>query len=105
MPTIIVISRNGDEQAIEAKTGRSVMETIRDSGQGEILALCGGCCSCGTCHVHVADEWFGKLSPMSGDEDDLLATKEHRTDRSRLSCQLRVTEALDGLTVRVAPEE
>jgi ferredoxin, 2Fe-2S len=105
MSAIIVISRNGEQQTIEAKVGRSVMETIRGSGHDEILALCGGCCSCGTCHVYVAEEWVGKLPAISEDENGLLSIKEHRTARSRLSCQLRLTEALDGLIVKVAPEE
>ena len=81
------------------------MKAIRDPGIDEVLALCGGCCSCATCHVHVDEDWFGKLPPMSDDEGDLLDSSDHRTATSRLSCQLPFSEALDGLRVTIAPED
>lgn len=61
MPKLIVVNRAGEESTIEADTGLSVMEAIRDNGFDELLALCGGCCSCATCHVHVDAEWTDKL--------------------------------------------
>ena len=105
MPKLIVVTREGEDRELEAEVGLSVMEIARDGGIDEILALCGGCCSCATCHVHVDPEWFGQLSPMSEDENDLLDSSSDRTDTSRLSCQIQFTSALDGLRVTVAAED
>ena len=105
MPTIHVTLRDGRTRTIDGATGRSLMENLRDNGVDEIIALCGGCMSCATCHVHVDSEWLALLPPMSGDEDDLLDTSESRTANSRLSCQIPLTESLDGLAVTVAPED
>jgi 2Fe-2S ferredoxin len=105
MPKLIVVNRAGEESTIEADTGLSVMEAIRDNGFDELLALCGGCCSCATCHVHVDPEWTDKLPPVSADEDDLLDSSDHRNATSRLSCQIQMTAALDGLKVAIAPED
>ena len=104
MPTIHVITREGEQLAVEGKTGHSVMETLRDGGVDEILALCGGCCSCATCHVHVDPEWIDQVGLAGADEDDLLDTSDYRTATSRLACQIRIEDALDGLTVTIAPE-
>jgi 2Fe-2S ferredoxin len=81
------------------------MENIREHGFDELLALCGGCLSCATCHVHVDPEWADKLKPMSRDEDDLLDTSDHRVPTSRLSCQILFSAELDGLKVQIAPED
>ncbi len=105
MPKLTIVTRGGAEREVEGRTGWSVMETIRDAGIDELLALCGGCCSCATCHVHVDAEWAGKLKPMKGDEDDLLDTSDHRVGTSRLSCQILLTPELDGLRVTIAPED
>lgn len=105
MPIIYVTDRAGEQRAVEAKPGYSVMETIRDAGFDDLLALCGGCCSCATCHVIVDDGQLSLLPPMGEDEDDLLDSSDHRTPGSRLSCQLDVTDALDGLKVTIAPED
>ena len=105
MPKLTVINRAGEESTIEADTGLSVMEAIRDNGFDELLALCGGCCSCATCHVHVDSAWVDKLPPISADEDDLLDSSDHRNATSRLSCQIQMTAALDGLKVAIAPED
>ena len=105
MPKLIVVTRDGTEHAVEGETGLSVMEVIRDNGFDELLALCGGCCSCATCHVHVDGDWVAKLPPMGQDEDDLLDSSDHRGERSRLSCQLQFGPALDGMRVTIAPED
>ena len=105
MPRLIVVTRDEQEHEIDARAGWSVMENIRDNGFDELLALCGGCCSCATCHVHVDEEWTDRLKPMRGDEDELLDTSDHRTGSSRLSCQLLMTADLDGLRVTIAPED
>ena len=105
MPKLIVVTREGEEREIDGETGLSVMEVIRDAGIDEILALCGGCCSCATCHVHVDPDFAAKLPPMSEDENDLLDSSSDRDDRSRLSCQIQFTAALDGLKVTIAAED
>ena len=105
MPKLIVVTREGEEREIMGDTGLSVMEAIRDAGIDEILALCGGCCSCATCHVHVDPEFAVKLPKMSPDEDDLLDSTSDRDANSRLSCQIELTDALDGLKVTIAAED
>ncbi len=105
MPKLIVVNRAGEETAIEVENGLTVMEAIRDNGFDEMLALCGGCCSCATCHVHVDPEFVGKLPALSEDEDDLLESSDYRTENSRLSCQVPFTADLDGLRVTIAPED
>ncbi|MFZ9395154.1 MAG: 2Fe-2S iron-sulfur cluster-binding protein [Erythrobacter sp.] len=105
MPKLTVVNRAGEESTIEVGEGLTVMEAIRDNGFDELLALCGGCCSCATCHVHVDAAFMDKLPAMSEDEDDLLESSDHRGATSRLSCQLAFTSALDGLKVTIAPED
>ncbi|MBA4091272.1 MAG: ferredoxin [Sphingobium sp.] len=105
MPKLIVVDRSGDEKSIDAREGVSVMEAIRDNGFDELLALCGGCCSCATCHVFVDEDWRAGVGAASGDEDDLLDSSDHRAAGSRLSCQIMMTAALDGLRVAIAPED
>ena len=105
MPKLIVVDRAGEEKTIQAQTGLTLMEAIRDNGFDELLALCGGCCSCATCHVHVDPAFADKLPPMSEDENDLLESSDHRNETSRLSCQVPLTAALDGLKVQIAPED
>lgn len=105
MATIVIVDRSGAERAVAAQDGLSLMEVIRDNGFDELLALCGGCCSCATCHVYVEPADAALLSPPGADEDDLLDSSDHRTPRSRLSCQVPVTAALDGLRVTIAPED
>lgn len=105
MPKLIVVTREGEERELEAEVGLSVMEIARDGGIDEILALCGGCCSCATCHVHVDPAFVGQLPPMSEDENDLLDSSLGRDETSRLSCQVQFTSALDGLRVTVAAED
>ena len=105
MANLTIIGRDGSEKTIQGKAGWSVMENIRDAGFDELLALCGGCCSCATCHVHVDEEWLPALPPMGEDEDDLLDTSDQRAAGSRLSCQIEFRPELDGLRVRIAPED
>lgn len=102
MPTLTVTTRSGDTRTIAADPDASVMTAIRDAGIDEMLASCGGCCSCATCHVFVDESQMDSLPPVSADEDDLLDISEHRTACSRLSCQL---PSLDGLRVTIAPED
>jgi 2Fe-2S ferredoxin len=105
MPQLIVVTREGEERAVTGEAGLSVMEVIRENGFDELLALCGGCCSCATCHVHVDPEFAAKLPPMSEDENDLLDSSSERNATSRLSCQIPFSAALDGLRVTIAAED
>lgn len=105
MPKLIVVTREGEEREVEGEVGLSVMEVIRDNGFDELLALCGGCCSCATCHVHVEAGDAAALPAMSEDENDLLDSTSDRDDTSRLSCQIPFSDALDGLKVRIAAED
>jgi 2Fe-2S ferredoxin len=105
MPQLIVVTRDGEARTVTGAPGLSVMEVIRESGFDELLALCGGCCSCATCHVHVDPEFAAKLPAMGEDEDDLLESSSDRDERSRLSCQIPFTDALDGLRVTIAAED
>jgi len=105
MPKLIVVNRAGEESTIEVADGLTVMEAIRDNGFDELLALCGGCCSCATCHVHVDPAFKDSLPAMSEDEDDLLESSDHRDENSRLGCQVPFTADLDGLKVTIAQED
>lgn len=105
MPKLVVVDRAGTEKTIDVDAGLSVMEAIRDNGFDELLALCGGCCSCATCHVYVDPAFADKVPAMSEDENDLLDSSDHRNETSRLSCQVQITGDLDGLKVTIAPED
>jgi 2Fe-2S ferredoxin len=105
MTKLTVRRRDGSETVIEGAEGTSIMEAIRDNGFDEMLALCGGCCSCATCHVYVDPAFVGRLPDMTEDENDLLDSSDHRDERSRLSCQLKLCPALEGLLVELAPED
>jgi len=105
MVAITVTLRDGNIRPIDAPEGVSLMEALRDSGIDEILALCGGCCSCATCHVIFEEDYGDRLPATSADEDDLLDSSSHRVATSRLSCQITVDDALAGVRLRVAPEE
>ncbi len=105
MANIVVINQAGVEKTVEAANGRTLMEVIRDNGFDELLALCGGCCSCATCHVHIDPAFADKIPAISEDENDLLDSSDHRDGNSRLSCQVAITDALDGLRVTIAQED
>lgn len=105
MPTIKVTRLSGEESDITVETDQSLMEAIRDADIDELLAICGGCLSCATCHVYVENPQAHNIEAMSDDESDLLEGSEHRKDSSRLSCQIPVTDDLDGLRIEIAPED
>lgn len=105
MPKLIVTTRENTEQVIDGSAGLTVMEIIRGAGIDELLALCGGCCSCATCHVYVDPEFAAALPPMSDDENDLLSASAYKTEASRLSCQIPFSDKLAGLKVKIAPED
>jgi len=105
MPRLTVLTRTGETLQVTAEPGISVMEAIRHAGIDELQALCGGCCSCATCHVHVDPAFAGTLPAMSEDESDLLDSSRYRDATSRLACQLVCGPELDGLKVTIAPED
>ncbi len=105
MAEIFVATRDGTQQKLPITQGTSLMEAIRDAGLDELLALCGGSCSCATCHVFIDEGFVGKLPPVSEDENDLLDSSDHRTQASRLSCQIFLSDELAGMQVTIAPED
>jgi len=103
MVTVLLTDRNGREVAVAARPGWSLMESIRDL-EASVEAICGGMCACSTCHVYIAPEWVPRLPPRSYEEHVMLHDlPSFDPERSRLSCQIIVTEELDGLAVTVAP--
>ena len=105
MALMRVVDRDGVEHEVEARTGLKVMENLRELDYG-VAAICGGMCSCATCHVYVDPTWTDKLPAPMSDEKELLTELSHYDpDRSRLSCQVEFTEALSGLKVTIAPDE
>jgi 2Fe-2S ferredoxin len=104
MALLRVVDRDGVEHEVDAKTGLKVMENLRELDYG-VAAICGGMCSCATCHIYVDPEWAGKLPAPMSDERELLTELEHYEPRSRLSCQVEFTPELAGLRVTIAPDE
>jgi len=105
MGTLNVTNRAGAQHQISIKEGETLMEALRDNDM-DVEAICGGCCSCATCHVFIDGDWAAKLPARSEDEDELLSETDHYDEaRSRLSCQIDYKDAYDGLTLTVAPEE
>ena len=103
MAIVHVVDREGAEHKLEGVTGWSVMEIIREAGL-PIEAACGGCCACATCHVYVDEAWLDRLEKPNQDENIMLDEAFEVRDNSRLSCQLKYADALDGLKVTLAPE-
>ncbi len=101
MPKIIFIQPDGAAQAVEAGVGQSVMEAATTNFVPGIIGECGGCCSCATCHVYVDEPWLSQLPPADEMEQGMLEGAVEPGPNSRLSCQIKVTEALDGLTARI----
>lgn len=101
MPQLTVTSRDGVQHQVEGEGGRSLMETLRRAGFDEVLALCGGSCSCATCHVYVDEAWREATGKPSAMEESMLDFAEEVEPNSRLSCQIRVSDALNGLIVRL----
>jgi 2Fe-2S ferredoxin len=99
VPKITYIEHDGTPHTVEAEVGSTVMETaIRNDVPG-IVAECGGGCSCATCLVHVDEAWVGRLNPRSEEEETQLDFAYDVRSNSRLSCQIKVTEELDGLVM------
>lgn len=105
MAVLNVVDREGAETVVTSDTGYSIMDILRDSGQ-DVAAICGGVCSCATCHVYVSSAVMAKLPGRGEDEQVLVEESEYyRENESRLSCQIEFTEELDGIQVTLAPED
>ena len=104
MVKIVYIGPEGDERAVDVPEGHSVMEGAVANNIEGIVAECGGACSCATCHAYVDEAWFEKVGAPGDDEQDMLDFAKDVRPTSRLSCQIEVTQALDGLRITV-PEE
>tara|TARA_Y100000385_G_scaffold59954_2_gene58199 strand:- start:42003 stop:42323 length:321 start_codon:yes stop_codon:yes gene_type:complete len=99
MVQILFKSHSGEEQWVEGNIGNSLMQVAVSNGVTGIDADCGGSCSCATCHVFVEQDWLEKLESIDPNEDAMLGLSPDRSDNSRLSCQIQITEDLDGLVV------
>lgn len=97
-----IFDQSGNLAKLEDVPATTLMMAIRNAGLN-LTGQCGGCMSCGTCHVYVEDAWMGALKPADESEDAMLDVVEDRRENSRLSCQIELTEDLDGLTVTIAP--
>lgn len=105
MPKIIYQTRDGSRHEVEVETGYSVMEGAINNNIEGIVAECGGACACATCHSYIDEAWVEKLTAMDDMEDSMLDAAFERKANSRLTCQIEVSDALDGLVVYVAENE
>jgi 2Fe-2S ferredoxin len=102
MPQITFIGNDGRSVTVTAKVGHSLMEVAVDNDIAGMVAECGGACACATCHTYIDAAWIERMPPMQEMEDAMLDSAMDRRDNSRLSCQIEVSDALDGLVITVA---
>ena len=100
---IRVIDRNGNKHELEGDSNSTLMEILRDADLA-IEAACGGCCACATCHVYINDQWLEKISPKDDDEESMLDQAFDVKNTSRLSCQINLSDELDGIELEIAKE-
>ncbi len=105
MPKIIYQTRDGSRHEVEVENGYSVMEGAINNNIEGIVAECGGACACATCHGYIDEAWVEKLAPMDDMEDSMLDAAFERKANSRLTCQIEVSDELDGLVVHVGENE
>jgi 2Fe-2S ferredoxin len=101
MAIIVFIEPGGRRREVNAPIGITLMEAARQHGVAGVVAQCGGACACATCHVYVAPEWLARLEPRDEMEEGMLESAWEPRANSRLSCQIHITAALDGLEVAV----
>lgn len=101
MGKVTYIEFNGRAHEVEAREGQSLMEAAVGNLVPGIVADCGGACACATCHVYIDEAWAERAGPAAAMESEMLDVVLHRQDRSRLSCQLRMTSLLDGIVLRL----
>lgn len=105
MPKVTYVTSDGERHDVVVENGYSVMEGAINNNIDGIVAECGGACACATCHSYIDEAWLGKLPPMEDMEDSMLDAAFDRRDNSRLTCQIEMSDELDGLVVYVAENE
>jgi len=105
MPKVIYVTTDGTRHAVEVENGYSVMEGAINNNIDGIVAECGGACACATCHAYIDEAWLDKMPEMDDMEDSMLDAAYERKDNSRLTCQLEMNDAWDGLVVHVGENE
>ena len=100
---IKVTDREGNKHELEGDSNSTLMEILRDAGL-DIEAACGGCCACATCHVYINDKWFEKINAIDEDEESMLDQAFDVKNTSRLSCQINLSDDLDGIELELAPD-
>jgi ferredoxin, 2Fe-2S len=105
MPKITYVDQAGTERTVEGSVGATVMETALRNNVPGIDAECGGACACATCHVYVADDWIEAVGKAQDMEQDMLDFASDVRENSRLSCQIKITPALDGLVVTTPTQQ
>ena len=103
MPKLVIKDRSGNVSKIDFDSNFTLMEALRDKGY-DIEASCGGCCACATCHVYIDEKWLNKIKSKDDDEESMLDQAFDVKQNSRLSCQITLSEELDGLELEIAPE-
>ena len=104
MPRLNITNLTGGKSTLDAKSGDTLMEVLRDNGYDDIEAICGGVCSCSTCHVYIQGDWKSALNERSADEHQLVSSTENFQDNSRLACQITLTDDLDGLEIAIVKQ-
>jgi 2Fe-2S ferredoxin len=106
MPRVVFILQDGDSRTADVPVGTTVLTAALKNGVDGIIGECGGVCMCATCHIYVNEDFLEKLPPIKDTEEAVLeVTNAERLTNSRLSCQIKMTEELDGLTVQVPPSQ
>lgn len=101
MPTLTFIEHNGTAHQVKGDIGQSVMQAATFASVPGISADCGGACSCATCHTYIDDAWLGKVPEAQGMENDMLEYAFERRESSRLSCQMIISEDMDGMVLHL----
>jgi 2Fe-2S ferredoxin len=102
MIKLLITDRSGQNHELDAETDQTLMQNLQNQTYG-VEAICGGLCSCGTCHVYIGETWLDKIPEMGAEEDELLEGVFEREPNSRLSCQIPITDELDGMDLTIAP--
>lgn len=103
MTKVNVAMSDGLNSVLDAKDGISLMETLRDNGYDDVIALCGGIMACATCHIYVDEKWIEKVGFPSPEEAEILESSGFRKENSRLSCQIKVNDSFEGMSIALAP--
>ncbi len=102
MPKVVFVDPEGARHEVDVAAGNTIMEAAIDNDVSGIVAECGGACACATCHAYVGENWVARLPEMDDMEDAMLDSALDRTENSRLTCQISMTDELDGIEIVVA---